>query len=235
MSKLPEGGLVKKTNVLVQVPERYQDSIFNAIDGSNQKIGLYGNYDCVMSAWPVRMDSKTYKSIWTFCEECDREEVMDRLMGAKGLTEKPMVDLFDGRVFMLEKYDPKARDYVPRKRGKMIDVVIDATWRDWVKIKSSMKEIKGKGVHNTLDHITTWSADGFYRPLPKSKSRRGETGRIENVKYQKIWTAYKPKDEERLVKELRGSASSSELPVMSFFESGYILLPYVKDARFKFE
>ncbi|MCK4497321.1 MAG: hypothetical protein KAU24_03940 [Candidatus Aenigmarchaeota archaeon] len=232
MSKLPKGGLVKKTNVLINVPERYQDSIFNAIEGSNQKIGLYGNYDCVMSAWPVKMDSKTYKSIWTFCEESDEEEAMDMLMGATPETaKKPDIDLFDGRVFMLEKYDPKVGGYIPRKKGRIINVVIDAPWGDRGAIRSYIIKESGKeiGVYKGIGHMTTWPSEGYYRPLPGSKPRRGKEGEMENVKYLKIWTFYEPEHEEIVVKKLRKTAKTYELPVMSFFDNSYFLFRYIKD------
>jgi hypothetical protein len=226
MPIVPGYGLVRKTNVLVQVPEVDEDSVFGAIESSDGKIGLYGNYDCVISAWPARRNSESCRSIWTFCEETDEEEVRDIIMVST--LKKPMIDFIGGRILMLEKHDSRVRDYAPRKGGNPINAVIDVPWGDMEKTKSYVrKDSEGIGIHKRTGHMATWPADGFFRPLPGSTPRRGRTGKIERVKYLKIWTSYEPECEEGLIKGLMGTLKAYELPVMCFFENAYFLFPYM--------
>jgi hypothetical protein len=225
-------GLVSKTNVLVRVPEPCRDDVLCAIEGSGQKIGVYGRYDCVMSDWPVCIDSESHSSIWTFCEPDDEEEA--RVLLQESISRKArhyLIDFIDGRVLMLYKYDSGVGLYVPERRSGMIYTMIDAPWGDWQKTGSFIMGGKNEKGEAMMGNMMTWPATGYFRPLPGSSPRRGRTDVIEEgVKYKKFLTSYNARDEEMVVNGLREAAGTYELPVMSFFAGGFSMFPYIRGA-----
>jgi hypothetical protein len=229
--RLKKGGLVRKTNVLVKVPKDYCEDALGIVADTDE-IGKFGEYTDVMSVWDTITRYGEHRTIWTFCDEYFGADVKN--IFRKGLPKGSEIDLLDGRVLMLKKYDPDIEDPVIGGENRKINVMVDAPWGDVTKIKECIINSGEIGVCGDHGRIITLRADGYFTPLEGSDPMRGKTGTREKVVYRKIWTCYNSRDEGRILRKLRMAARSYELPVICFYEDPQDrLLTYMSGADFK--
>lgn len=167
--KLVPGRLIQKTSVIGRVYKTNEDKVLQAIVESDGLVGIYGNYDSVVSTYPTT--DGDYRGFWTFCDEEDRREVYE-LLNRKGKTKT--VDFASGRCFVPYEHEQERREIIRRRSTGYSYIFGDVEYGSIQNARELFKDvINVKRFLAQVDEelASVYKGRGHIYSIPSSKSR----------------------------------------------------------------
>lgn len=164
--KLVPGRLIQKTSVIGRVYKTNEDKVLQAIAESDGLVGIYGNYDFVVSTYPTTGD---YRGFWTFCDDEDKQKVYDLLEG-----KTKTVDFASGRCFVPNEHEQERREIIRRRSTGYSFIFGDVEYghiRDVRELFEDVINVKEFLEQTNEELASAYKGRGTIYSIPGSESR----------------------------------------------------------------